>query len=291
MEQKILLTGGNGFIGKNLYEILSKNYVIYKPNRKELNLLDSENVLSYLKENRFDIVIHTAKWSEKNSRNLIGYDSDNENLRMFFNLEKGTRYYGKMYYFGSGAEYDSTHYIPFMDEDYFGRHIPKDMYGFAKYIMSKTCSVSKNIYDLRLFGVFGKYEEWNRRFISNAICSALLKRHITIRKNVFFDYIWVNDLAEIMKWFIHNEPLYKHYNVCSGKKIDLYSLALIIRNTLGFDCRINVSEEGLKTEYTGSNQRLLNEISEIQFTPFEISIKSMIDYYKENIDKIHLEVC
>lgn len=55
MSQKILLTGGNGFIGKNLYEILSKEYRIYKPNRKELNLLDSENVQEYLK--KIDLIL------------------------------------------------------------------------------------------------------------------------------------------------------------------------------------------------------------------------------------------
>ena len=36
--KKILLTGGNGFIGKNILEILSTKYEIIAPKREELEL-------------------------------------------------------------------------------------------------------------------------------------------------------------------------------------------------------------------------------------------------------------
>lgn len=205
---------------------------------------------------------------------------------MFMGLESGKEYYGKMYYFGSGAEYGSDHYTPYMEESYFGRYMPRDSYGFSKFIMSKICDTTNNIYDLRLFGVFGKYEEWKRRFISNAICNALINRHITIQKNVFFDYIWVNDLAEIMKWFIHNDPIYKHYNICRGEKIDLFSLAVLVREILNIDCEIEIKEKGFKTQYTGSNIRMKNEIKNITFTSFELAIKNLSDYYMKIIDTI-----
>ncbi len=61
-----------------------------------------------------------------------------------------------MYYFGSGGEYDRQNYIPKMSEQFFDKFIPNDTYGFSKYIMSKAVNNSNNIYDLRVFGVFGK---------------------------------------------------------------------------------------------------------------------------------------
>ena len=286
MGKKILLTGTNGFIGRNLEENWSGKYNIICPKKDEINLLDTENVINYIENNSFDIIIHVANIN--NTRNVFtsSYESLDGNLRMFFNLECCKKSYDKMFYFGSGAEFDMRYYIPEMKENYFGRHVPKDPYGFSKYIMSKVSGEQNNIYDLRLFGVYGKYEEWERRFISNAICRVLLGKNITIQKNVYFDYLWVDDLCKIMEWFINNEPKYKHYNVCKGEKIDLYSLACVIRETLNVDCDIIVGEPGWKSEYTGNNDRLLNEIGDFNFSGYKETIKELYGYYKSNLDMI-----
>lgn len=283
---KVLITGANGFIGKNLVEKLQDKYLVESPERMELNLLDGEIVKSYLKTNRFDVIIHAANTNNTRNTATTSYDSLDGNLRMFFNLERCKEYYGKMYYFGSGAEYDMQHYVPDMKEEYFGTHMPKDPYGFSKYIMSKTCEHVDNIYDLRLFGVYGKYEEWERRFISNAICRALKGKDITLQRNAFFDYLWVDDLCCIMEWFIDNEPKHRHYNVCRGTKIDLYSLACMVREILNIDCNIVVGESGWKPEYTGNNERLLAEIGDYRFTGFRESITKLYEYYQINIDMI-----
>lgn len=286
---RILITGANGFIGKNLTSKLQEKYSISFPGREVLNLLDGEAVESHLKYNDYDIIIHAANINDTRNVDTTQYDSLDGNLRMFFNLERCSNYYGKMYYFGSGAEYSMEHYIPDMTENYFGTYVPKDSYGFSKYIMSKACTYKNNIYDLRLFGVYGKYEEWERRFISNAICRALKGKDITIQKNVYFDYLWVDDLCDIMQWFIENTPIHKHYNVCRGSKIDLFSLACIVRETLNIDCNIIVQEPGWKPEYTGNNRRLIEEIGDYQFMGFIESISELCKFYKSNIDMIDEE--
>lgn len=283
---KILITGCTGFIGRNLKDKFNNNYEIIAPCHKELDLLNEQSVEKFLKKYCFDVVIHTANTNNTRNKSVTPYDSLNGNLRMFFNLERCKDYFGKMYYFGSGAEYDMQHYIPDMKEEYFDTHVPKDSYGFSKYVMSKSCRADGNIYDLRLFGVYGKYEEWERRFISNAICRALKGMDITIQKNVYFDYLWVDDLCDIMRWFVENEPEYRHYNVCRGTKIDLYSLACMIRKILNIDCDIVVREQGWKPEYTGNNSRILNEMGDYQFTNFEQSIQELSDFYRRYIDEI-----
>lgn len=284
--KKVLITGANGFIGKNLCEKLDEKYEICATTRRDLNLLDTKLVEDYLYSHFFDVVIHTANTNDTRNVNVTGYESLDGNLRMFFNLERCKDLYGKMYYFGSGAEYDMEHYVPSMREDYFGTHIPKDPYGFSKYIMSKICDQVDNIYDLRLFGVYGKYEEWERRFISNAICRGMLGKDITIRKNVYFDYLWIDDLCDLMEWFIENTPRYKHYNVCRGSKIDLYSLACMVKEVLNLDCDIVVEEPGWKPEYTGNNERMIDEIGEYPFIEYQKSIVKLCEYYRENINLI-----
>ncbi|WP_297417007.1 NAD-dependent epimerase/dehydratase family protein [Clostridium sp.] len=285
--KKILITGSNGFIGKNLSEQLAKEYNIYAPKREELNLLDQNSVEKYLTINKFDVVIHSAIQNTLGEAKVFESHALDRNLRMFFNLERCKEEYGKMYYFGSGGEYDMENYIPSIPEDFFGTFIPNDAYGFSKYIMSNMVNNSSNIYDLRLFGVFGKYENWEHRFISNSICKVINNMPIKIRQNVNFDYLYIDDLCEIMKWFIDNIPNKKHYNVCTGTKVDLITISKKIIKYSQKDLNITVEKSGLNREYTGNNSRLIGEIGGYEFQSIDESIEDLYKYYlsvKEKID-------
>lgn len=277
--KKILITGSNGFIGRNIGEYLNKQYLIYAPKREELDLLDEKIVEKYFDENKIDVVIHSAVQNTLGDAEIFEGQALDRNLRMFFNLERCNDKYGKMYYFGSGAEYNKNSYIPNMKENYFDNSVPKDAYGFSKYIMSKTIVNAKNIYDLRIFGVFGKYEKWQHRFISNSICKVLNDLPITIRQNVYFDYLYIDDLCKIMIWFVENTPKYNHYNICTGNKVDLATIAKIIVEVSRKELDIIINKSGLNKEYTGNNSRLVNEIGNFEFTPIDKSIAKLYDYY------------
>lgn len=289
-KKKILITGAKGFIGSNLKECLSLMYDICAPNSSELNLCDQENVEDYLTHQKIDIVIHSANYRGKIGEPYSGSKVLETGLRMYANLERCSHLYDKMLYFGSGAEYDSRHYQPFMKEDYFGNHIPQDGYGFYKYLISKQCMEKDNVYDLRLFGVYGKYEDWTRRFISNNICRALKGKPMTLSQNAYFDYIYIDDLVEIMKWFIENEPQHKHYNVCRGSHIDLLSLGNLIREVMQIERPISIAEEGYKLEYSGNNERLLKEMGDYSFKPYKETIEEMVVYYKSILQDIDSEL-
>lgn len=275
---KILLTGATGFIGRNIKEYFDDKYYIVSPDRKQLNLLDEEEVLNYIKSEKFDVIIHTANTNDF-KESLISYDILDRNLRMFYNLEKCSAYYGKMIYFGSGAEFDSRYYIPYMKEGYFGEHIPVDPYGFAKYTMNKIAESSKNIYNLRLFGVYGRYEQWQRRFISNAICRSIKNMPITINQNVYFDYLYIDDFCKILQWFVENEPEYHSYNVCTAESISLEDIARKVNLVTGLDREIKIFKPGYKKEYSGNNDRMIYQMGEVQFTPIEKGIEELYKYY------------
>lgn len=281
--QTIFITGTSGFIGRNLSENLKNNYILLTPTHKELDLLSYDEVKKFFENERIDIVIHTANTNPVMHQEYGAYEQLNNNLRMFFNLERCKNLYDRMYYFGSGAEYDMEHYIPKMKEEYFDTYVPKDDYGYSKYIMAKIALENKNIYNLRLFGVYGKYEEWNRRFISDAIYRSLHNQAITINQNVYFDYLYIDDLVDIMRWFIENVPKYKTYNICSGMTIDLLSLANIVKQETGNPLAIEVFKEGWKSEYSGDNTRLILEIGTKQFTSYRDAIVKMIDFYSDEI--------
>ena len=82
------------------------------------------------------------------------------------------------------------------------------------------------------------------------------------------------------------KPLYKHYNVCRGTHIDLVSLGEMIRNVMKSDCEFYIASEGYKKEYSGDNSRLLREIGQYRFKPFEETIEYMSNYYKSILDEI-----
>ena len=58
---KILITGSNGMVGKNIVEFSkSASYILLTPSSKELNLLDRVSIDNYIKQPSPDFVIHCA---------------------------------------------------------------------------------------------------------------------------------------------------------------------------------------------------------------------------------------
>ena len=62
---KVLITGSNGFIGRELVNLFQndKKYNLFTLNRNQLDLLNEENVDTFFKnsENKFDIVGDVTK--------------------------------------------------------------------------------------------------------------------------------------------------------------------------------------------------------------------------------------
>jgi len=286
--KKILITGASGFIGRNLKEGLKKTFKIYSPKSSELDLLDSENVEKYMKKNNFDIVIHAATHNATRVSSKSLSEVFKNNLTMFFNLRRLTSYYGRMFYFGSGAEYDMGNYKPKMGEDYFDTFVPKDDYGFSKYIMAKSLSPTGNVYDLILFGCFGKYEDYRIRYISNAICRSILGEEITLSQDRKLDYLYVKDLIEIIKILINKKKLkYRRYNICTGNSIELLSLGKKIKEASNKNTKIVVAKKGLGAEYSGNNSRLIEEIGNFKFFPVKDSIRELYFWYLKNKNKLN----
>lgn len=278
---RILITGGSGFIGRNLREQLADEFEILAPTHSELELLDQEAVDSFFRQNGIDVVVHSATRpghrNAKDPSNLL-----HNNTRMYFNLVKNSDRFEKMIILTSGAVYDMRHYRPRMKEDYFGEHIPADDTGYSKYICAKHAETQDNIIELRPFGVFGKYEDWRIRFISNMICKAIFDLPLTIKQNRLFDYISVDDLSNIVKYFIKNKPPERIYNVCSDKAVYLKYLAEMVLKVSGKNLDIIIDKEETGIEYSGDNSKLNSEIKGLSLTGHKESISILYDWYKSN---------
>jgi len=294
MDKKILITGARGFIGKNLCEHFASKYQLLIPDHQTLDLLDTEKVYSYLSKNKPDVVIHSAFIG--GARNFNGVNEYlhhkakesiiKPNIRMLINLLKGQNFFKRMIIFGSGAEYDKSRNLKKVKESDFNKVIPNDEYGFSKYLCSLITQSQLNVYCLRPFGVFGKYEDYEVRFISNIILKYLLKLPLTITQNAYFDYLDVYDLARIIDYFICHKPKHKFYNIGRGRKRSLVNIAQKINKLGAYSLPIVIKKKGWNKEYSCDNSRLIKEIAGFKFTCFNQSLRNLYQWYKANMNKI-----
>ena len=281
----ILLTGGSGFIGRNLLELLTERFKITAPSHDALDLTNAQDVKEFFKKNRFDMVIHAAGvGSLRTQSNSAGvYEL---NYKIFRNLTEHSKCFGRMIFFGSGAEYGKQQPIIKAKESDCKKVLPEDEYGRSKCAISEYIAQHEQIANLRCFGVFGKYEDYRTRFISNIICQSLAGKAITVKQNAVFDYIYINDLAKIVEYFLVNEPKEKFYNIGSGQGIELLSIARIVKELTANPHEIVVEQTGLGREYTCDNSKLLGELGNFEFTSINSAISELIEWYRKNWQSI-----
>jgi len=259
--KNILLTGASGFIGSNVLPILhGKSYNIDAPARYELNLLDEDNVRQYIKSRKFDVVLHLANTTGHNKKDLPE-ELFEKSIRVFMVMESCKKFYGKMIYIGSGAEYGKHRPIIKIGEDSFGEELPKDAYGLSRFVMSELAKGYSNIINMRLFGCYGPGDP-KHKLVPSVIEQALKGNTVELRQDCFFDFLYVTDIADVLIHFIENDNIYKNYNLCSGKRIKITDIAGEVCRQMGVNATVKCQKDGFNLEYTGSNERLLAEIPE-----------------------------
>lgn len=256
-------------------------YKLLIPVRKELDLTNTNDVDTYFRKHTIYAVINCAVVGGSRTEEHVN-SALSQNLRIFFNLLRNKDKYKKMIHLGSGAEYDKSKPLMRVKEADFGKTMPQDEYGFYKYICSKYIEKEKNVVCLRIFGLFGKYEDYRLRFISNAIVNNLKGLPIIINQNVIFDYVYINDFVKIIEYFIGHKGKHRFYNIGSGKKIDILSIAKIINRVADKKSRIIIKNRGLNNEYSCDNSRLMQEIKNMQFTDSKEAVDELYHWYKDN---------
>ncbi len=276
---KIFLTGGNGFIGRNIKEQLGQKFDIIAPTHGELDLTDSDAVYKFLEKNPVDIVIHAANIGGTRKQHHV-FGITHINLKMFFNLVRAKPFFKRMITLGSGAEYDKQQPLVKVKETDFDKHVPNDEYGLYKYVCAKHAAQVDYITHIRLFAVFGKYEDYEIRFISNAICRALLHAPITMRQNVMFDYLYIDDFVRILERCLLEKPKETFINVGRGEAIDLKTLAEKVLHAIGYEVPVFIESKGWGKEYSCDVSRLQEVFPDFAYTPIDTAIANLVTYYK-----------
>ena len=249
---RILITGANGFIGRNLAAALSE-YEVTKLTRQTVDLTNKTAVDVFFKDKSFDVVIHCA---------MVGgrrYLSDGsevlyKNLAMFYNLLAHQDKFGKIINFGSGAELDRTQDID-LSNFYYKDAYPLDYYGMAKNIIARLIENEDKCFSFRLFNVFGADEE-SARFIRANIQRYIDKEPIIIHQDKIMDFFYIDDLVTLVKFYLDKNYIPEEINAVYKDKYTLGGIATMINNLSNYEVDIIVEQEGLSKHYVGKSTRL-----------------------------------
>jgi len=208
----ILITGGNGYIARALYDNLKHKYNITTTTRQNFDLSSYDATCEWFNERQFDVVLHTAiaggsRLHEDDSVVL------QQNLAMYNNLRANRHHFKKLISFGSGAEL----------------HHGDTPYANSKREIAESIESTEDFYNLRIFNAFDE-NELLTRFIKANILRYIKKEPMIIHANKIMDFIYMPDLISTVEYYIINTHLEKHINCCYEEKYTLKTIANIINS-------------------------------------------------------------
>jgi nucleoside-diphosphate-sugar epimerase len=253
----ILITGGNGNIATILKTSLSFLHNVESPGRAEMNMLDMDNIKQYLQNKTFDVVIHTAIQGGRRT-NPDTLEHVYNNMLMLENLLWFKDRFKMILNLDSGAIYNRA-------EDIFERKecdiysIPKDYYGFSKYMIYQRGLACDNFFNMRIFNIFHELEEPDR-FIARCVNIAKNGGVLEIYENKYFDFFYNDDFVSVVKHYVDNidnkEKLFKTLNLSYEEKYTLADIAKMIIGPDVEDKQIIVHNDKREHNYCGDNSRL-----------------------------------
>ena len=223
---KILVTGGNGLVGKHLQDILPDAVYV---SSKDYDLTKDYNVRGMLSSEKPDIVIHLAARVGGLLDN-INYPVDyiEENILINTNVLRFCHQYNvsKVISILSTCIYpDVVDTYPMKEEILFQGPPPPDNFAYA---MSKRCMATQMdsyvkqhnkqwsyLIPCNLYGEYDKYEEHHSHFVS-----ALIKKIHEAKDSVEIwgtgkplrQFMYAGDLARVIKYMIDNN-IVDNFNV------------------------------------------------------------------------------
>ena len=232
---KIYITGASGMVGRNLQEnvYISKQELL-TPSSVELNLLNYDAVYNFIKQNKPDLIIHTAGKVGGIQANICApYDFFTENIIMGVNLVRAAKEIGIKQFLNlsSSCSYPCNAHNPLREDIVFeGKMEPtNEGYAIAKASILKMCEYVnsqfsgysyKTLIPCNLYGRWDKFGEKKSHMIPaiikkihNAKINNIKNIDIWGSGNVKREFMYAADLANLIELAIQNFENLKNYRI------------------------------------------------------------------------------
>lgn len=297
MTEKVLITGGTGFIGRNVvdelikrgYEVHSLVYPPFMPEREgliqyEMNILDSKAIEEFFKKHSFENLIHLA-W-------YVGAKCHVHELNLDWtiatlNLLKNFKEHGGKKFVGAGTVSEYEYKYGYLIEDNTPTS-PETLYGESKNSIYKIAKVycSQNEIDFKWPRVFNLYgpDEKPQRLMPSVINSCLKGEDVKVSDCLKFqDYLHVFDTARgIVDVF--ESDMEGAVNICSGSPVQLRTIVEKIAELTDFKGKIlwgAIPAAFGDDLVVGSNERLKSTGWKQKYSLDE-GLKMTIDWWKKH---------
>jgi GDP-L-fucose synthase len=301
---RLLLTGSRGMLGSSILARIGQKYEVLSPNRSELDLLDSENVLNYLRENNPNLIIHAAAKVGGIQANIEnGFDFLTQNIRIDSNIFSAARSLkiSKLIYIGSTCMYPKDREFSLKESDLLtGTLEPtNEGYALAKIIGTKTVELAAETEKLAwrtliLSNLYGPNDHFELDR-SHLIAAVIKKVDLALESGSPSISMWgdgtsrreftfVNDVSEFIVDNLENlKDLPTTMNLGSGVDSSILEFYEIITDLMGYKGKI-ISDpskpNGMKRKL--SNSTLAAGYGWLPKTTLNEGLAQTIAWYNEN---------
>ncbi len=292
---KIIVFGGNGFIGKHLVNILKKKHDLYIYGNSEFSK-KRKNLIKYTKKNFLKIIFKikpdvifflSGNSYPNNTLNDSLYDFKLNNLVIQELLcAMSIVGYNKLFFYASSiAVYGSVNLNKSVTEKH--KLNPESNYGISKILAEKQIkyfSKKSKFFSiiLRFSSVYGP--GLKRQIVYEIIKQSLTGNSIKLKGSISDSrqLLYVKDCAKILEALI-NVKHYKFqiYNVAGGRKVKIYklikNLEKVLNKKIKFIFLNKIKNPSLPAL---SNKKLLKKIGKINFVKFKIGLDETINWIR-----------
>lgn len=236
--KKILVTGSNGFLASRFIETYKDKYEVIKGSHKILDITDENKVFNFFKNNKIDIVFHTAAISDTGLCEKDPVLCEKVNFEGTVNIAKGCSLNGSTLVFASSDQIYNGNLEkgPYTEETI---PSPNNVYGLSKLRSEESIKeILDTYYNLRLTWLFSlpeKNKKINKNIISNILNSIIKDETISFSPNEFRGISYAYDIIENFEKLLQLPS--GDYNFGSENNLSTYDVALKILEFLNIKDR------------------------------------------------------
>lgn len=234
---KILIIGASGLLGKAVTEEL-KNYEIFTPTSKELDITKREKVEKYVLEKLPNIIINCAAYTNVDKAEVEKENAYNINCVGTLNLAQiSNKFNITLMHISTDYVFDGkkAQYYSYKEDDDLYLN-PITMYGITKLQGEKNIiNLCKKYYILRTSWLFGD----GKNFIRTIIRLSKENSEINVVNDQFGNPTYTVDLASIINQIIIKQIPYGIYNATNIGSTSWYELAKKVLTYTKSNCIVN----------------------------------------------------